>query len=137
MVLKLHTVDQGLVLVPSVALTRQKYVTRLPRPATTADVPLTDWSETSVPNPELVDTWTRYEVAPVTAFQVSVGVLDTLGAPFDGETSVGAVSPGGGGAPNTEYRSRFGVPAGIPVITPVWRGGLTRVDPRQFDASAR
>ena len=42
LVLKLHTVDHGLVLVPSVALTRQKYVTRLPRPATTVEVLLTD-----------------------------------------------------------------------------------------------
>jgi len=101
LVLKLHTVDQSLVLVPSVAFTRQKYVVLPARPVTAVDVPGTDWSYAVVPNDELVDTWTRYEVAPVTALHVSVGDRDAV-PPLGGETSVGAVSGGGGGAPNTE-----------------------------------
>jgi len=102
-VLKLHTSDHSLVSVLFEALTRQKYVTRLSRPVTVVDVPVTDWSETSVPNVELVDTWTRYEVAPATAFQESVTSLGTLRAPFMGDARMGAASPGGGGGgPNSE-----------------------------------
>ncbi len=49
-----------------------------------------DLSYASVVNEELVETWTRYVVAPVEAFQRSVGVLETFVAPLAGETSVGA-----------------------------------------------
>jgi hypothetical protein len=59
LVLKLRTSDHGLVLVPSVALTRQKWVVLPARPLTAAEVPVTDWSYARVPNVELVDTWAR------------------------------------------------------------------------------
>lgn len=58
-------------------------------------------------------------MAPVDAFHVRVVGTATLVAPFTGELSVGAAGGGGGGggAPTTEYKSLFGVPDGIPVMT--------------------
>lgn len=53
-----------------------------------------DWSKTNDVNPELVETWTRYDDAPADAFHDRVGVLDILLALFAGDISVGA----GGGA---------------------------------------
>ena len=49
-----------------------------------------DWLYTNVANPGSVETCTVYEVAPLEAFHVRVGVLDTLVAPLIGELSVGA-----------------------------------------------
>jgi molybdate-binding protein len=50
-------------------------------------------------NVEFVDTCTLYLVAPAAAVQVSVGVLLTLEALSEGETSVGTLTvvTGGGG----------------------------------------
>jgi hypothetical protein len=48
------------------------------------------WFTTVVEKLELVETCTPYEVAPLAAFQLSVGFVETLVAPFDGEVSVGA-----------------------------------------------
>jgi hypothetical protein len=48
------------------------------------------WFTTVVVKLELVDTCSWYEVAPVEAFQLSVGVIETPVALFDGERRVGA-----------------------------------------------
>ena len=45
---------------------------------------------TNVEKLEFVETCTVYEVAPLEAFHVRVGVLDTLVAPLMGELSDGA-----------------------------------------------
>jgi hypothetical protein len=44
---------------------------------------------------EEVETWSPYDVAPLEAFQVSVGLVEIPVAPFEGEESVGT----GGGVP--------------------------------------
>ena len=49
-----------------------------------------DWSKSVVANVDDVDAWTRYDDAPAEAFQVRVGVLETLLDPSSGETCVGA-----------------------------------------------
>jgi len=48
------------------------------------------WFTTVVEKLEFVDTWSWYELAPLEAFQVSVGFVATPVAPFAGEESVGA-----------------------------------------------
>ena len=90
-----------------------------------------DWSYTSVPKAASVDTWARYDVAPDEAFQESVGDRETLRAPFEGEDRMGAAGTTGGGGPNSEYRSRFAVPAGTPEMTP-----LVAFDVSAFDTAA-
>jgi hypothetical protein len=52
------------------------------------DTPL--WSRIVVEKSALAETCTRYDVAPVEAFQVSVGFAETPVALFAGEESVGA-----------------------------------------------
>jgi hypothetical protein len=49
-------------------------------------------------NVELVDTCTRYDVAPLDAFQLKVGEVDWFGAPVAGDASEGV--PGAAGKPN-------------------------------------
>jgi hypothetical protein len=53
-------------------------------------------SNTVCVNALLEETWSRYDVAPVDAFQVNVGFTGTPVAPSTGETSVGG--RGGGTA---------------------------------------
>ena len=48
------------------------------------------WSTTVLENVELVETCTRYTVAPLEAFQLKVGLVEISVAPFAGEASVGA-----------------------------------------------
>jgi len=55
------------------------------------------WSTTVVEKFELVETCSRYDVAPEEAFQVRVGDVETPVAPLAGEASVGAEGTGGGG----------------------------------------
>ena len=42
---------------------------------------------------ESVDTWSRYEIAPVDAFHRSVGVREMPVAPFSGERRAGVAGP--------------------------------------------
>ena len=48
------------------------------------------WFTTVEEKLELVETWTPYEVAPVEAFQLSVGLMAIPVALFEGDASVGA-----------------------------------------------
>ena len=60
-------------------------------PVATVEVVVTPgWSRKSVVNAALVETWTRYEVAPVAAAHDSVGLNATFVAAFAGELSTGA-----------------------------------------------
>ncbi len=51
------------------------------------------------------------------AFHLNVAGAETPVAPFEGELKAGAAGGSDGGAPNNEYKSLFGVPDGIPVMT--------------------
>jgi len=48
------------------------------------------WLTTVVEKDELIETCNPYEVAPVEAFQLKVGVIDWVADPFAGEARVGA-----------------------------------------------
>lgn len=52
------------------------------------------WSAIVVANTELVETCTRYELAPLTAFQLNSGVILTPVAPLTGVASTGALGTG-------------------------------------------
>jgi hypothetical protein len=57
---------------------------------TVTEVEVTDPSYAIDEKFEYLETWTRYEVAPVEAFHVRVGVRNTFCALFAGEINVGA-----------------------------------------------
>jgi hypothetical protein len=75
-VVKLHTVEYGLVPAMFVALTCQKYVVLAARPLTTRVVVVNvASSRTSVLNVELVETCNLYVAAPSEAFQETVTLV--------------------------------------------------------------
>ena len=55
------------------------------------------WSTTSGEKLELVETCNRYDIAPLEAFQLNVGLVETPVAPLPGKASIGAA----GAAPTT------------------------------------
>jgi hypothetical protein len=90
MVVKPHTFDQLLVPPPFVALTRQKYTALFASPLTENEVPAIPlWSTKVVVKVKVVDTCTRYDAAPLEAFQISVGLVDTPFALLNGEICIG------------------------------------------------
>ena len=67
-----------------------------PSPLTAYDVVASPvWFTMVVEKDELVDTCRPYDVAPLDAFQLSVGLAETPVAPFEGDRRVGG--DGGGG----------------------------------------
>jgi hypothetical protein len=64
---------------------------------------------------EPTDTCTRYDVAPLDAFQLSVGFVETV-APFNGASSVGGAG-GGGIVVNDQVGDQLLVPAMFAAFT--------------------
>jgi hypothetical protein len=74
-------------------------------------------SFTKEENVESAETCKRYEVAPLEAFQLSVGVRDTSVAPLAGATNVGAAGAGGGSAVNDHRADQALVPPAFLAFT--------------------
>ena len=74
------------------------------------------WSNTVVEKSDLVDTSSRYDAAPLTAFQLKVGLVAIPVALFEGDESVGA--DGGATTVVKEYELEYEpVPPALVALT--------------------
>lgn len=90
MVVKLRTIEYGLVPEIFLAFTRQKYVVPRFNPVICRDVPdMVESLYTVVANVLLVETCNRYVLAPIEAFQLSVGFKGWFAAKLAGATNTG------------------------------------------------
>jgi hypothetical protein len=105
---KLRTDDQSLVPPSFFPLTRQKNVVPFCSGPMGLSVSLiVESSTTIIENHESSDTCNRYVDAPIALSQLSVGLIDTLFAPFAGTARLGA---DGGAVITTSVELAYGPP---------------------------
>lgn len=87
---KVRVSEYGLAPAEFDALTRQKYFVPFTRPVTDLDVKVSPfWSRTGVAKSDVVDTCKRYDSAPLSVFQLSVGDRETFSSLSGGKFSAG------------------------------------------------